>query len=75
VAQLFPEHPIFLGQVVDCELLLLVHSSGHHDQKESEQIKNLVHLQTTLCQPSPHVRVLGRYGVSHRQVPESVLVG
>src|SRR5262249_20576147 len=29
VAQLLPEHAILLAQVVDCELLLLVHPSGH----------------------------------------------
>jgi hypothetical protein len=60
---LFPEHAIFLAQVVDRLLLLLVHPSGHRDQHKPERIENLVHLQTTLCQPSQHVRLLGRYAI------------
>src|SRR5215831_4990406 len=65
VAQLFSEHATFLTQVVDRELLLLVHPSGHRDQQKPERIENLVHLQTTLCQPSQHVRVLGRYRIRY----------
>src|SRR5215831_2629191 len=70
VAQLFSEHATFLTQVVDRELLLLVHPSGHRDQHKPERVENLVHLQTTLCQPSQHVRVLGRYDVMKHGTPK-----
>jgi hypothetical protein len=45
VAQLLPEHAILLAQVVDCELLLLVHPSGHCDQQKPERVENSRHLE------------------------------
>src|SRR6516225_3901863 len=52
VAQLLPEHAILLAQVVDCELLLLVHPSGHSDQQKPERVENSRHLEPALSQAS-----------------------
>ena len=41
VAQLLPEHAILLAQVLDGELLLLVHPSGHCHQQQPERVDNL----------------------------------
>jgi hypothetical protein len=62
-AQLLPKHAILLAQVVDCELLLLVHPSGHCDQQKPERVDNWRHLEPALSQASQEFPVFGRYGV------------
>jgi hypothetical protein len=34
------DNSILLAEVVDCELLLFVHPSGHCDQQEPERVEN-----------------------------------
>jgi hypothetical protein len=46
VAQLLPEHAILPAQVVDSELLLLVHPSGHCDQQKPERVDSSRHLNS-----------------------------
>jgi hypothetical protein len=58
VAQLLPEHAILLAQVVDCELLLLVHPSGHSDQQKPERVENSRHLEPALSQASQRFQFL-----------------
>jgi hypothetical protein len=64
LAQLLPQHAILLARVVDCELLLLVHSSGHCDQQKPERVENSRHLEPALSQASQPFPVFGRYAMS-----------
>jgi hypothetical protein len=45
-AELFPKYSVFLPQVVDRLLLLLVHPSGNRNEHESERIQNPTHAST-----------------------------
>src|SRR5262249_24295278 len=39
-AELLPQHPILLGQIVDCLLLLLIHPARDGNQHEPERVQN-----------------------------------
>ena len=47
-AKLFLEDSILLAKVVNSELLLLVHPSGHGDQQEPEWVEDCLRLQNPL---------------------------
>lgn len=51
VPKLFPKDAILLTKVVNGELLLLVHPSGHRDQQKPKWVESSLGLQNTLSQP------------------------